>query len=169
LLGAFEEADGARQIEMLRVNVEALTDLARRFLPGMVARRRGGILNVSSTAAFQPGPGMAVYYASKAYVLSLSEALYYEVRNFGVTVTALCPGPTETGFQSTAGLHGSRLFRSMRVMDAASVARTGYEGFRARKRVVIPGTINDLLAHGARIMPSVGARIAARLHTRENH
>jgi uncharacterized protein len=153
LRGAFATLDETAQMEMLQVNVLALARLTRRFLPAMVERRAGGVLNVASTAAFQPGPRMAVYYASKAFVLSLSEALAGELAGTGVTVTALCPGPTATGFQSRAGLERSRLFRDLRVMDAAAVARAGYRGFRAGKRVVIPGLGNRIGAALARLAP----------------
>jgi hypothetical protein len=153
LRGAFTALDETAQAEMLQVDVVALTLLTRRFLPAMVARRAGGVLNVASTAAFQPGPQMAVYYASKAFVLSLSEALAGELAGTGVTVTALCPGPTATGFASRAGLERSRLFRDLRVMDAATVARAGYRGFRAGRRVVIPGLANRVGAALARLAP----------------
>jgi hypothetical protein len=163
LRGAFAALDEAEQMAMLQVNVLALARLTRRFLPAMVERRAGGVLNVASTAAFQPGPQMAVYYASKAYVLSLSEALAGELAGTGVTVTALCPGPTATGFVSRAGLERSRLFRDLRVMDAATVARAGYRGFRAGRRVVIPGLANRVgaalarIATGALVLPLVRA------------
>jgi hypothetical protein len=140
------------QREMLQVNVVALTHLTRLVLPGMVARRRGRILNVASTAAFQPGPLMAVYYASKAYVLSFSEALSEELRGSGVTVTALCPGPTASGFQARAQMEHVRLV-SRPAMDARRVAETGYAGMMAGKAVVVPGLPNRLLAQSVRISP----------------
>jgi short-subunit dehydrogenase len=124
-----------RQLEMIEVNVAALTRLTALLLPGMLERRRGGILNVASTAAFQPGPNSAVYYATKAYVLSFTKALAEEVRGSGVRVSCLAPGPTDTGFAAQAGAAGSRLFRRG-VMDAGRVARAGHEGLRRGKSLL---------------------------------
>jgi short-subunit dehydrogenase len=151
--GFFAETTLEKELEMIRVNVTALTHLTKLFLPGMIARRSGRILNVASTAAFQPGPLMAVYYATKAYVLSFSEALANETHGTGVTVTALCPGPTITEFQKGAGLENTNLFNSPLVMSAAEVARAGYEGMLAGRRVVVPGFGNNLLVQAARIAP----------------
>jgi short-subunit dehydrogenase len=138
---------------MVQLNVVTLTELTKRLLPAMVERRRGGILNLASTAAFQPGPLMAVYYASKAYVLFFSEALAEELRGSGVSVTALCPGPTQSGFQARATMEESKLVKGKRLMDAASVAQAGYEGFRRGDTVVIPGLTNRLLAQSVRFVP----------------
>jgi short-subunit dehydrogenase len=134
----------------------------------MLTRRQGGILNVASTAAFQPGPQMAVYYATKAYVLSFTEALADELESTGVTVTALCPGPTETGFQARASMQGARLVSGLlRVADAVSVARAGYAGFRRRKRIVIPGLLNRLVVQSIRISPRrLVTRVAGILNAR---
>jgi short-subunit dehydrogenase len=151
--GPFAETALERELGVIRVNVEAATALAKLFLPGMLARRRGGILNVASTAAFQPGPLMAVYYATKAYLLSFSEAIADELRGTGVTVTALCPGPTRTNFQKQAGMERSRLIRTPLVMDVREVARIGYEGFRRGRRVVIPGVSNRLVVGLERFFP----------------
>jgi uncharacterized protein len=152
--GPFAETDLATELNELQLNVVALTHLTKRFLPGMLARRRGGVLNVASTAAFQPGPLMAVYYATKAYVLSFSEALAEEMRGSGVAVTVLCPGPTATGFQARADMETSGLFNGpLKVMDAATVARAGYDGFRAGRRIVVPGMRNKLVAQSIRITP----------------
>jgi short-subunit dehydrogenase len=151
--GPFLETDLARELEMIRVNLVALTELTKMFLPGMVRRGRGRILNVSSTAAFQPGPLMAVYYATKAYALSFSEALANEVRGTGVTVTALCPGPTLTDFQRRAGMEQTKLLRTPMVTDVKSVARAGYEGMKKGKTLVIPGPLNWLLVQGVRLLP----------------
>ena len=153
LHGRFWETDLRRQIEIIQVNVVALTVLTGRFLPGMVARGRGRIVNVASTAAFQPGPYMAVYYATKAYVLSFSEALAQELSDTGVTVTALCPGPTVTEFQAAAGLEDTLLFRGPLVMKAAKVARVGWAAAKRGKRVVIPGLANRLLKETVRFSP----------------
>ncbi|HEX8292580.1 MAG TPA: SDR family oxidoreductase, partial [Pyrinomonadaceae bacterium] len=143
--GLFAETDLRSELDLLQVNVVALTHLTKLFLPGMLARGRGYVMNVASTAAFQPGPLMAVYYASKAYVLSFSEALANECGGTGVRVSALCPGPTETGFVAAAGMGDSKLF-DRAVMDARTVAVEGYRGMLAGKTVVIPGRRNNLLA-----------------------
>lgn len=150
--GPVAELDLGRQLEMVRLNVEALTALTRFLLPGMLERRRGGVLNVASTAAFQAGPFMAVYYATKAYVLSFTEALAEETRGTGVTVTALAPGPTVTGFQEEAGLERTLLFR-FGPMAAARVARAGHRAFRKGRVLVIPGLSNRLLAFSTRLAP----------------
>jgi short-subunit dehydrogenase len=151
--GPFVETDWAAEQRMLHLNTVALTQLTKHFVPLMVARRHGRILNVASTAAFQPGPLMAVYYATKAYVLSFSEALANELAGTGVTVTCLCPGPTATEFQAAAKMEGSKLFRGPFRMDAAAVARAGYRGMQRGKPVVIPGWKNRLLAFAVRLAP----------------
>jgi uncharacterized protein len=151
--GPFVENDLAKVLEMIEVNVVALTRLAGLLLPPMVARRRGRVLNVASTAAFQPGPLMAVYYATKAYVLSFSEAIADELRDSGVTVTALCPGPTDTGFAAAADMMKSRLFNLSKPMSSAEVARTGYEGMKRGRRIVIPGMKNKVVAQSVRFSP----------------
>ena len=150
--GLFAETELRHELGLLQVNVVALTHLTKLFLPGMLARGRGYVLNVASTAAFQPGPLMAVYYASKAYVLSLSEALSNECEGTGVRVSALCPGPTETGFVAAAGMGDSKLF-DRAVMDARTVAEAGYRGLLAGRPVVIPGTRNNLLARSIGFFP----------------
>jgi len=154
-LRAFAQTQHANQLSMVDLNVRAVVDLTHRFLPGMLESGRGGVLNVASTAAFQPGPGMAVYYASKAFVLSFSEALSEEVRESGVTVTALCPGPTATEFGSISGMAKSRIFRAAhRVsMSAEGVADHGWRGFLAGRRVVVPGLSNKTTAAGTRFVP----------------
>ena len=153
LAGAFAETDGQTELDMLQVNVVALTHLTKLLLPPMVARKRGRIMNVASTAAFQPGPYMAVYYATKAYVLSFSEALSEETSGTGVSITALCPGPTLTNFAEAADMTKTRLFRSGNVMTSAKVAKIGYDAMRKGKRVVIAGAMNNLLAQSVRISP----------------
>jgi uncharacterized protein len=150
--GRFAELDEGLQHRMVEVNVTALTRLTRLLLPPMLARGHGRILNVASTAAFQPGPGMAVYYATKAYVLSLSEALAVEVRGSGVTVTCLCPGPTRTAFFARAGASDSHLLR-LGATDAAEVARAGHRGLMRGDRLVVPGARNRLAALGAKFAP----------------
>jgi short-subunit dehydrogenase len=160
--GFFANTPLGKELAMIQVNITALTHLTKLLLPGMLERRRGRILNVASTAAFQPGPLMAVYYATKAYVLSFSEALGNETAGTGVTVTALCPGPTITEFQKQAGLEMTRLFRSPLVMDAPTVARAGYEGMMRGKRVVVPGATNRTLVQGLRVTPRRLATAIAR-------
>jgi hypothetical protein len=151
--GEFAKTDLNAELEMIQVNITALTHLTKLVLPAMIARRRGAVLNVASTAAFQPGPLMAVYYATKAYVLSFSEAIADELRNSGVTVTALCPGPTDTGFASAAGTGSTMLFTMKRPADAKSVARAGYAAMKSGKRIAIPGVQNKLLAQSIRVSP----------------
>ena len=164
--GAFADIDPAGTADMIQLNIAALTQLTRLFLPGMLQRRHGKVLNVASTAGFIPGPLMAVYYASKAYVLSFSEALAEEVAGTGVSVTTLCPGPTETNFAATAGNQDSSLFRSGKVMDARTVAQIGYEGLMAGKRLVIAGWSNRLTVFSTRLAPrEMLAKITKRLNT----
>ena len=151
--GPFAKTPLQKELETIQVNVVALTHLTKLFLPGMLERRRGRILNVASTAAFQPGPLMAVYYATKACVLSFSEALANETAGTGVTVTTLCPGPTLTEFQSRAGFGNVPLLKSPLVMSAAEVARAGYEGMMRGQRLVIPGAINKTLVQALRVTP----------------
>jgi uncharacterized protein len=152
LRGAFAEQPLDRLIEMLDINVVALTRLSGLVLPGMIARGKGGIVNLASTAAFQPGPYMAVYYASKAYVLSFSQAIAYETRGKGVVVTAVCPGATESEFAEVAGLAGSRVMRQA-TMGAREVARLAIEGHRAGKPLVITGAANKLAPLASRLLP----------------
>jgi short-subunit dehydrogenase len=161
--GEFAETDIHRELEMIQVNIAALTQLTKLFLPAMIKRKSGRILNVASTAAFQPGPLMSVYYATKAYVLSFSEALAEELRESGVTVTALCPGPTKTDFATTAQVGHSRLFTLFGVADAASVAEFGYQAMMQGKRVAIPGIRNKLVAEGHRFFPRLLVTKVARL------
>jgi len=165
LSGRFSKSDPDAVAGLVQLNVVALTELSGLFLRDMLAQRAGRILNVASTAAFLPGPGMAVYYATKAFVLSFSEALAEETAGTGVTVTALCPGPIETGFAARAGIEGSRLLRSPLVVPAAQVAEAAYRGALEGKRVVIPGLANKLMVEGLRLLPrSVAASIAGRAH-----
>jgi short-subunit dehydrogenase len=158
--GPFARAHPPEQQRMLQLNVVALTMLTQFLLPGMIERRRGRILNVASTAAFQPGPLMAVYYASKAYVVSLSLALTEETAGTGVSVTCLCPGATRTGFQARAGMGKARLMTAVPIMTSADVARAGFDGMMAGKPLVIPGIANKISAQGTRLLPR---RVAAKL------
>ena len=156
LTGRFAELDGKRQRQMIDLNCGALTELAHAVLPGMIERKSGAILNVASTAAFQPGPGMAVYFATKAFVLSFSEALHEEVKKLGVVVSALCPGPTATEFGEVAGFKPSG--RSAKLLvdnaaDSASVVRAGLEGLEAGRAIVVPGLMNKATAQANRFFP----------------
>ena len=163
LHGRFAEADAGRLREMVDLNCGTLTDLCRAVLPEMIERRSGAILNVASTAAFQPGPGMAVYFATKAYVLSLTEALHEEARPAGVKVSALCPGPTRTEFGEVAGFKSGGGFDRLS-MDADAVVRAGLDGLERNKAVVITGTMNKVGAFSTRLAPrAVVRKIAGSL------
>jgi len=152
LRGPFLDRDLSQLIDMIRVNVTALTELTGLLLPAMVERRRGGVLNVGSAAGFQPGPRMAVYFATKAYVLSFSDALFEELRTTGVTVTNLAPGPTATEFGDVAYQPGAKTLR-LAVASAASVARAGHRAFRRGKPLVVPGLTNKLITFAPRLLP----------------
>jgi short-subunit dehydrogenase len=150
--GPFAETDWARESSLMQVNMVALAHLTKLFLPDMLRRRSGRILNLASTAAFVPGPFMALYYASKAFVLSFSEALATEVQGTGVTVTVLSPGPTRTEFAQAAGITDSNLFHGS-TMGAAEVARIGYRAMMAGKSSVIAGARNRWMIRGTRLVP----------------
>lgn len=150
--GKFAQMDEGHILEEIQLDVVTLTHLTRLYLPGMIDRQDGKILNIASTAGFLPGPNMAVYYASKAYVISFSEALAQEVRGTGVTVTVLCPGATATGFQERAKMESTPLFR-LPTAKAADVAKAGIEGMMRGKAVVVPGITNKLVAITPRITP----------------
>jgi len=154
--GRFDASDQLRVSEMLQVNVVALTELTRMLLPPMIARGKGKVMLVASTAAFQPGPQMAVYCASKTYVLSFGEAIAYELQGSGVTVTTLCPGATDTEFVQVAHLGGSALFKGalFPVMKPSEVARIGYQGLKAGRGVVITGLVNKIMATSSRLSPT---------------
>ncbi|HEU4957994.1 MAG TPA: SDR family oxidoreductase [Sphingomicrobium sp.] len=164
LAGRFAKLDAKRQRQMIDLNCGTLVELAHAVLPGMVERKSGAILNVASTAAFQPGPGMAVYFATKAFVLSFSEALHEEVRKDGVVVTALCPGPTATEFGEVAGWKpagpSARIFVDM-AADSATVVRAGLDGLERKQAIVIPGAINKTTAQAHRFFPRSWVRKAA--------
>lgn len=151
-LGPFAESDSDRQLEMIQVNVASLVRLTRELLPAMVERGRGYVLNVSSTAAFGPGPLMATYFATKAFVLSFSEALWQELAGSGVVVSVLCPGATATEFDERAGLPEGRA-TGANVMDAERVAAAGLSGMFSGARVIVPGFVNRLAATGSRLAP----------------
>jgi uncharacterized protein len=165
LLGPAANLDRDEQLAMIDLNVRALTDLSLAFVESL-QRHKGGILNVASVAAFMPGPGMAVYYATKAYVLSFSEALHQELAPKGVRVTALCPGPVPTEFQARAGIKAQRLGRLI-VRSAGRVAEDGYKGLRDGARVVVPGFPNQVAAVLSSLLPrSVMMRMSAA-HNRD--
>ncbi len=151
LLGGADKLDRGEQLAMIDLNVRALTDLSLAFVDGL-KRRRGGILNVASVAGFMPGPGMAVYYATKAYVLSFSEALHHEFAGAGVRVTALCPGPVPTEFQTRGGIT-SELFPPLLTRSAERVARDGYRALAEGRRVVVPGFANRVVTAIAPFVP----------------
>lgn len=159
--GPFATLDAQRQVDVIRVNVTALTHLTRRLLPGMLERGQGGVLNVASTAGFQPGPRMSVYYATKAYVLSFSEGLYEETNGSNVTATCLAPGPTRTAFAERAGMTDATLFKAGATMSPEAVARAGYDGFRAGRALVVPGWPNKIAAFLIRFTPRPVARKVA--------
>jgi uncharacterized protein len=152
-IGPFVAQEGEDANAMIRVNVTAVTELVGRFAPHMVARGGGRILNVASTAAFQPGPLMAVYYATKAYVVSFSEAVRNELASSGVTVTTLCPGVTGSEFHERAGMHGDSVLERLRPASTEAVARFGVEAALRGKGVVIPGRLNRILATAVRFVP----------------
>jgi uncharacterized protein len=160
--GAFAEVSLEESLGQIQLNVIALTALTRLFLPEMIERGTGKILNVASTAGFQPGPLMAVYYASKAYVISFSEALANELKNTGVTVTCLCPGPTLTDFQKRAEVETSRLFKQFGPMSAKTVAQDGYRAMIKDKTLVISGFKNWLVAESVRVAPRKMATAISR-------
>ncbi len=160
--GTFHEADAKQQANMIAVNISALTALTKALLPDMVARGHGRILNVASIAAFLPGPLMSVYYASKAYVLHFSLAIREELKGTGVTVTCLCPGPTQTGFETHANLAASKLFKGSYVMKASTVAASGYAACLKGKALVIPGMLNKLAAFIPRLLPRTLATMIAK-------
>jgi short-subunit dehydrogenase len=161
--GEFSETELARELERIQVNIAALTHLTKLFLPAMIKAKSGRILNLASTAAFQPGPLMAVYYATKAYVLSFSEALAEELRNSGVTVTALCPGATRTDFAAVAQVSNSRLFSLFGTADAADVAEYGFRAMMDGTRVAIPGFKNKIVAQANRFSPRALTAKVARI------
>lgn len=166
--GEFAETDLDTELQLLQVNIAALTHLTKLFLPPMIDNRRGKILNVASTAAFQPGPLMAVYYASKAYVLSFSEALSEELEGSGVSVTCLCPGATQSGFQERATMTNSKLVQGQ-LMSAAMVANWGYRALMRGQRVTVPGAKNQLWSLAPRLLPrSWSAKIVKRVQEEMN-
>lgn len=164
--GRFTDIDMKTQLDQITVNISALTDLTYRYVPGMVDRGLGGVMNMASVAAFGPGPFMAVYYATKAYVLSFSAALANELIDTGVSVTCVCPGPTRTGFGERAQVSQNGIFNSPMVMDVKPVAQLAYDGFKAKEDLVIIGMHNKILALASRIAPM---KLSAYVTRRFNH
>ena len=163
LIGRFAELDSKRERQMIDLNVGALADLCRAIAPGMIERKSGAILNVASTAAFQPGPKMAVYFATKAFVLSFTEALHEELKPHGIKVSCLCPGPTRTEFGDVAGFGGNGAFDKL-AMEAAEVVESGLKGMDRNRAVVVPGLINKIVAVSTRFTPrSVVRKIAGAI------
>jgi uncharacterized protein len=163
LIGHFAELDAKRERQMIDLNIGTLADLCRAVAPGMIERKSGGIINVASTAAFQPGPKMAVYFATKAFVLSLTEALHEELKPHGIHVTCLCPGPTRTEFGDVAGFGGNGLFDRV-AMESPEVVKAGLEGLDRNKAVVVPGLVNKVTANSGRFAPrSVVRKIAGAI------
>ncbi len=155
LMGRAVDLHRAEQLAMIDLNIRTLTSLTLRFLPDIIAAK-GGIMNVASIASFMPGPGLAVYYASKAYVRSFTEALREETKGAGIKVSCLCPGPVETGFQSRSGFHFEGLMGALKParLQASDVAQQAYDGLMANKRIVMPGFVNKLLVWSARATPN---------------
>lgn len=166
--GFFAQSDWNKQEQMINLNVITLAHLTRLFLPDMICRRSGKILNVASTASFQPGPTMSVYFATKAFVLSFSEAVDNEVREYGITVTALCPGSTKTGFHSAAAMEGRKPPERNNIPSAREVAEFGYKAMMKGKAVAIHGLKNSLMANSVRFGPrSLVVKLARKIQEKK--
>ncbi len=167
--GLFFDSVWEKQEQMINLNIMTLTHFTRLFLKDMVERRNGKIMNIASTAAFQPGPTMSVYCATKAYVLSFSEAINNEAKEFGVTVTALCPGATTSGFQVAASLEGSSLFEGKKLPSSKEVAKYGYKAMMKGKAVAIHGLMNSIMANSIRFTPrSIIVKVARMMLDKKN-
>lgn len=167
--GFFTETKWEKELEMINLNITALTALTKLFVGDMVARKSGKILNVASTASFQPGPLMAVYYATKAYVLSFSEAIANELSGTGVTVTALCPGPTESGFQVAADMQDSKLVKGKKIPTSKDVAEYAYKSLMSGKVVAVHGVMNKVMAQSVRYTPRAVVRSIVRAMSERTH
>lgn len=166
--GPFVESNWEKQEQMISLNITTLTYLTRLFLEDMICRGGGKVLNVASTASFQPGPTMAVYFASKAYVLSFSEAINDEVRKYGITVTALCPGPTQSGFQKASALKGSKLIELKNLATSKEVAEYGYKAMMKGRAVAIHGFKNVIMANSVRFAPrSLVVKLTRRIQEKK--
>lgn len=167
--GMFYETDWNKELNMINLNITTLTHFTKLFLIDMVKRGSGKIMNVASTAAFLSGPTMAIYYASKAYVLSFSEAIDNEVRDKGITVTTLCPGPTESGFLEAAALQDSKLFKGKKIASSKEVAEYGYKSMMQGKTVAIHGLMNRIMANAVRFIPrSLAVKIVRNIQAKTN-
>jgi hypothetical protein len=167
--GFFTETKWEKELEMINLNMTALTALTKLFVGDMVKRKSGKILNVASTASFQPGPLMAVYYATKAYVLSFSEAISNELIGTGVTVTALCPGPTESGFQAAADMNDSKLVKGKKLPTSQEVAEYAYKALMSGKVVAVHGLMNKIMAQSVRYSPRAVVRSLVRAMSERTH
>jgi uncharacterized protein len=167
--GFFTETSWEKELEMINLNMTSLTLLTKLFVKDMVARKHGQILNLASTASFQPGPLMAVYYATKAYVLSFSEAISNELQGTGVTVTALCPGPTESGFQAAADMGDSKLVKGKKLPSSKDVAEYGYTALMSGKVVAVHGVMNKIMAQSVRYSPRAVVRSLVRAMSERTH
>lgn len=155
--GEFAEIDWKTEEKLIDINIKALTKLTKYFLPKMIEKKSGGILNVASTAAFASGPRMATYYASKAYVLNLTEAIHEEVKEYGINISCLCPGPVRTSFQSKAGIKKSEKAKKY-LMNADIVAKVGYDKFKKGEVIIIPGFKNRVLVNANKLLPRAISR-----------
>ena len=163
--GPFVRTKLEDEVGMIQVNITALIALTRLFLPAMISRKSGKIMNVASMAGFAPGPYMSVYYATKAFVLSQSIALSAEVKKYGVVVSVLCPGPTKTDFQKRARIAESKLFKKPRSMTSMDVAKTGYDGLMKGKLIVVPGFSNKVIRVASKVVPrGMLARMAGKMN-----
>jgi short-subunit dehydrogenase len=167
--GMFAETDWNKELQMINLNITTLTKFTKLYLKDMVQRNTGKIMNVASTAAFQSGPTMAVYYATKAYVLSFSEAIDNEVRDQGITVTALCPGATESGFQAAAAMEESNLVKGKKLQTSKEVAEYGYKAMMKGKTVAIHGLMNWIMANSVRFTPrALVVKITRKIQDKAN-
>ncbi len=167
--GFFTETSWEKELEMINLNMTSLTALTKLFVKDMVARKAGKIMNVASTASFQPGPLMAVYYATKSYVLSFSEAISNELNGTGVTVTALCPGPTTSGFQAAADMGDSKLVKGKKLPSSQEVAEYGYKAMMSGKVVAVHGLMNKIMAQSIRYTPRAVVRSLVRAMSERTH
>ena len=151
--GRFLDVSIEDQLKMMNLNMDTLVSLTYKFLPDMVKRNTGGVLNLGSIASFEPGPLMSTYFASKAFVLSFTVALATELSNTRLKISCLCPGPTDTNFAETAGATKSTAFSKVMKMNPEEVARAGYDGFKSGRKVIVPGMVNNLAALGSRFIP----------------